>query len=48
MPSVQRPGSRPGDNDFIAKVERIYTNAASQVNIDVCWYYRPEVCVCNR
>eukprot|EP00045_Choanoeca_perplexa_P009723 m.94862 g.94862 ORF g.94862 m.94862 type:complete len:204 (-) comp15006_c0_seq1:1453-2064(-) len=46
--TVKRPGVNKGKNDFVAKVERIYTNAASQVNIDVCWFYRPEELPCGR
>ena len=30
--------------NFIGTIERIYTDARCQVQVDLRWYYRPEVC----
>ena len=34
--------------DFIAKIEKIYTDKNSEVQLDVKWYYRPEETVMGR
>ena len=34
--------------DFIAKIEKIYTDKNSEVHLDVRWYYRPEETVIGR
>ena len=34
--------------DFIAKIEKIYTDKNSEVQLDVRWYYRPEETVMGR
>lgn len=41
--SVRVQNSEKGSKgDFIAKIEKIYTDKNSEVQLDVKWYYRPE------